>query len=127
MQLLTRIQSDDEGVRLVSISPFGQTLISATWQNGALTANFPPGVAEKFDPKLIPGLLELALAPAETVRTGLGGTLTLAESDMRRSITSPQGEQIVITWTGTLLPYDALRIEVPALGLVIDSHSISED
>lgn len=126
MQLLTRVQSDRDGVRLVTLSPLGQTLINAAWQQGKLSVELPPGLAGKVDPRLIPALLEVALAPCETVRAGLGGGLSLKDSEGRRSISSSRGEVILINWRGTALPYEALRIDVPGLGLSIDSHTIEQ-
>lgn len=127
MQLLTRIQSDREGVRLVAVSPLGQTILAASWQGGQLNATLPPGLNDKLEPALLPALLEIALAPAPTVRAGLGGALEIIDSAQRRDIVSARGTEIAISWQGAALPYDALRINVRRLGLVIESQSITEE
>jgi hypothetical protein len=127
IQLLTRIRSDGDSVQLVSISPLGQTLISASWRQGQLSADLPPGLNGRIDPALLPGLLELALAPADMVRPRLGGNLSLDEGEGHRKLLSGRGKEIEINWRGSALPYESLKIDIPPLGLVIDSQVIEED
>lgn len=127
MHLITRIRSGSDGVHFVGVSPLGQTIISASWHDGVLSAYMPPGLDGKLDPILLPALLELALAPADNVRHGLGGQLRLEERAGRRSISSSSGEEIEIFWEGSELPYQALRVRVLRLGLTIESMAFEEE
>ena len=124
LRMISRIASGESGLRFAGLSPLGQTLIQLSWENSTLRAELPPTLEGRLDPALFPALLQIATWPAERVREGLSEGLELLEEPGRRIIRSGPEEVLIISWEGNQLPYRRLRIEAPALGLIIDSRAL---
>lgn len=127
--MLARIESDPRGLRFAGMTPLGQTLMSVSWENGALRADLPPALAARFDPALLPALVQIAMWPAASVRAGLSPELELIEEEpnrrkLRRKSAGGEEDVLDISWEGTL-PYQRLRIVAP-MGVRIDVKAIDE-
>ena len=126
LTLLTRIESDANGLRFAGMTPLGQTLFFVSWENGALRADLPPALANRIDPALLPALLQMALWPAAAVRAGLSPDLELIEENHRRRLRRKDDvadkDILDISWEGDL-PYQHLRIVAP-IGFSIDAHAV---
>jgi len=134
MSFLTRIENDADGLRFAGLTPLGQTLLLISWENNVLRAEIPPSMAEKMSPALLPALVQIAMWPAEAVRSGLAPTLTLKEEPYRRRILAGNSgddektkqDVLTISWEGNL-PYTRLRITAPTIGLEIDARTLTEE
>ncbi len=127
--LLTRIESDGQGLRFAAMTPLGQTLFFVSWENAILHADMPPAMALRLDPATMPALVQIAMWPAATVRSGLSAELELIEENGRRRLRrkdADNGEDILdISWEGNL-PYRQLHIVSPA-GFRLDARAIDDD
>ncbi len=127
LHMITRIASGPAGLRVAGLSPLGQTLFQIEWSDSLLRAELAPAVKGRLDPTLLPALLQIATWPADDVRRGLCAGLELIESTDRRSIRSGQNDVLILSWTGARLPYEHMRIEIPAVGLRIDNRALGAE
>ena len=126
LRLIARIQSGKDGLRFAGVTPLGQTLLQISWENGTLRSELPPALADRLDAGLFPALLQLATWPAAQVREGLSDGLTLIEKDGQRIVSDGQKNILIVSWEGTSLPYQRLRIEAPAARLLIEARTLDE-
>lgn len=124
LRMITHIESSKSGVRFAGLSLLGQTLFLVSWENSSLRADVPPAVKGQIAPSLFPALLQIATWPAERIREGLSENLELLELPGRRILRSEQSEVLIFSWEGSQLPYQRMRIEVPAMNLIIDNRAL---
>lgn len=125
--LLTRIESDDKGLRFVGLSPFGQTLMSVSWENGVLRAQLPPALQGKLDPAALLALIQIAQWPEDQVRAGLGPQWEMTATSNRRrlQLTGQNNTMLDISWNG-LPPYERLSIVAPGANFRMDATRLDE-
>lgn len=126
LHLIARIQSGKDGLRFAGVTPLGQTMFQVSWENGTLRSELPPALADRLDVALFPALLQLATWPAAQAREGLSDGLTLIEKDGQRIVSDGPKNILIVSWEGTSLPYQRLRIEAPAARLLIEARTLDE-
>ncbi|HRE17921.1 MAG TPA: DUF3261 domain-containing protein [Rhodocyclaceae bacterium] len=127
LTLLTRVESDVKGLRFVGLTPFGQTIMSVSWENGRVHAELPPALQGKLDPAVLLALIQIAQWPAEQVRAGLGPHWNMTETPNRRQLQlATQDETMLdIRWEGSP-PYARLTISAPANGFQMEATRLDD-
>lgn len=116
--MIAELESDDDGMHFVALSPLGQTLFRVDDDNRSLS--FDNRIGRDFDPALFLALLQMALWPAESVRQGLASPLTLEEEEGHRRIVADGRVRVEVVYTGARLAHEHLRITVPDAQLTLD-------
>lgn len=122
--LIAEVEVDQSGMHLVALTPFGQTLLQANFDNRVASATKTPD--ERLNPTLLIALLQLSLWPAESVQKGLQLPLTLIDEPGRRLIADGEETLLSIEYTGNMPPYRRLRLTIPAADLEIDIETLPE-
>lgn len=127
--LISRIESDEKGLRMLGMTPFGQTIMSISWENGRLIGGFQEALAGKINPAALLALVQIALWPAAEVRNGLGSDWILIEEHQRRRLRLANGDNnpdmLDISWEG-ILPYSKLVISAPSLDFRMVAVQLNE-
>lgn len=124
LRMISRLEAGPEGLRFAGLSPLGQTLFLISWEKSALLAELPPALEGRLDPALFPALLQIATWPSERIQEGFSEGLELIDTPGHRVIRNAAGDILIVSWEGNQLPYARLRIEIPAVHLVIDSQTL---
>lgn len=127
MTLLSRVESDSKGLRLLGMTPFGQTVMSVSWENAVLRAELPAALEGKVDPAALLALIQIAYWPADQVRQGLGPQWSLLEEQQRRRLRLANSDEdmLDISWEGSL-PYTQLSITAPSVGFKMTARQLDE-
>jgi len=114
--LVSVLEVDGEGMRLVLLTPFGQRLATVSYDNRTLSADVAPGVDRRLDTRQLAAFAQLAWWPTEFLgeaQRGLGTKLVVdAERDERR-LEAADGDALTV-FRG---PDRRAVIEHPASGL----------
>jgi hypothetical protein len=124
VHMIARIRSDEGGLHFAGVTPLGQTLLQVSAGRQGLTSQLPPDMQGKVDGAMFAALVQLAAWPAEEVRRGLRGGLTLLELPGRRSILHGEETLLTIAWEGKEPPYEALRVDIPAVRVRVESRAL---
>jgi Protein of unknown function (DUF3261) len=124
VQLITRIRSDEDGLRFAGITPLGQTLVQVASGRDGVSTQLAPGLAEKVDGTMFLALVQLAVWPADEVRKGLRGKLTLDETPQARAVMQDGKPLVMISWEGSEPPFDKLTVEIPSAGVRVESRKL---
>lgn len=127
VHMITRIQSGEDGLRFAGITPLGQTLMQVIADKHGVKSQLPPGTAGKLDGALFVALVQLATWPADEVRQGLRGGLTLDEQTHSRTILENDKALLTVTWEGNQPPFDKLSVEIPGAQVKVDSRTLDKD
>ncbi|MCC7005165.1 MAG: DUF3261 domain-containing protein [Ottowia sp.] len=133
--LIADLNIDAQGVRLIGLTPFGQTLIHIQDDNRTITTLAPPVanspkntaayLAPRFDPTILIALIQLALWPEKALRIGLQAPLTLEESPELRRILNRDKPILIIRHSDDMnMPYQTLHISMPDIALEIDIQTL---
>lgn len=114
--LLMEMEVDAAAMRLVGLTPFGQTLLQVEYDNIAIRATLPDS---RLDPALIPALVQIALWPRETVQKGLTPELSIEDQTGFRRIHRGDKTVVEITYEGKHPPYQAMHLRLPEVGLAL--------
>jgi len=117
-QLLTAIEVDQDGLRLVALTPLGQVLLQLVDNNREIKVE--RALSDRLEAVQIVGLLQMALWPATSVSTGLQGGLVLEESSASRRIMSGAQAVLAITYDSGRVPSDNYQLRLPTGGLTLD-------
>jgi hypothetical protein len=123
-QMIVGIEVDADGMRLTGLTPFGQKLVQVSYDNRDVTSAMPPDA--RLNPALLVALLQLALWPTDTVRTGLSAPLTIVESYSQRRIFAGDEMVLTVSYFGTKTPYQRLRLIIPSVGIELDVETLSD-
>jgi len=113
--MIAQLEIDAVGMRFVGMTPLGQTLVRASFDNDEIRAD---GVALKsLDPVLLLALIQLASWDAGQVRAGLGGSAELEESEGQRSLVKDGKAVVRIGYTRGRPPSGDMSIGLPGMGV----------
>lgn len=122
--LIAQIESDTSGIRFAGLTPMGQTLLKASYDNLAVSATQLPD--KHMNLELVFALLQVALWPPEAVRAGLDASLTLDEERNERRVVH-RGEVVLrITYQGDQRPFSQMHLTIPAMDVVVDIETLPE-
>jgi len=119
--LIVELEADADGIRFAGLTPFGHKLLQIGYDNRAATATLLPD--SRLSPSLLIALLQLALWPADAVRTGLQTPLTLEESAGQRRIIFRDEATLTIDYQGDS-PHRRMHLTLPAAGIELDIENL---
>ncbi|MCB5188044.1 DUF3261 domain-containing protein [Methylobacillus caricis] len=123
--MIASIENDAAGLDFVGLTLFGQKIMHLRYDNQQASALLSPD--KRLDPALMLALLQLALWPADSVRTGLGTSMELEDSGTYRRISSGNKLLMDIRYADPATPYHQLDIAVPAASMTLSINSLPED
>ncbi|MGQ2964395.1 DUF3261 domain-containing protein [Methylophilus sp.] len=120
--LLTSTEVDAAGVRMVMLSPLGQTLANINMPNeGAIQVEQQ---GKHWDARWLLALLQVTRWPASQVREGLSRNAELHDSPMQREILLNGNVIIDVKFQFEDNPYQKLIVRFPALGMQMDIETL---
>lgn len=109
---LASIEADASSLRYAVLTPFGQTLLSGSYdnRNARLTG---PAADRGLDPALPIAFVQLALWPATTVRAGLSEGMTMEETPELRRLSHAGKTIFEIAYSGVRPYYRSITLRLP--------------
>ena len=124
-RLIAQLEVDATGMHLAGLTPMGQRLLEAHFDNKEATASSLAG--DRFDARALLSLVQLAVWPAESVRAGLGEDWQVEETPALRRLLR-EGELILeVARSGEPPRYQRLDIRLPGAGLSLTVQAIKDD
>lgn len=120
--MIVELEVDATGMRFVGLTPFGHSLLKASYDNRTATATQLADT--RLSPILLIALLQIALWPADALRAGLEAPLRLEESDGQRRILNRDDVTLAIDYVGTQPPYQRIKVELPGAGIQLDIETL---
>ena len=99
--LILQTESDDAGVRVVGMTPLGQTLLQLDFDNRQVTA---VSSIKAISPVMLMALVQIGGWPVERVRQGIDPALTIEESAAGRTVWRDGRAILSIRYTRGLPP-----------------------
>ena len=124
-RLIARLEVDHDGMRLAGLTPMGQRVLEARFDNQAATADSLAGSG--IDARALLSLVQLATWPVDTVRAGLRDGWTLEETSTRRRILHNDQVFMEIAGIGSPPHYANLTIFLPRIELMLTVTEIVEE
>ncbi len=121
--MVVELEVDAFGMRFAGLTPFGQTLVQASYDNREARAGVLPD--KRLEPVLFLAFLQLALWPADSVRAGLDATIVVQESMGQRRVLEGGNVVIEVSYTGGRPPSGDMRIVFPSAQLEIDVKTLN--
>ena len=122
--MIAQLEVDAAGMRFVGMTPLGQNLVRASFDNSEIWAD---GVAIKqLDPVLLFALIQLASWDAGQVRAGLGGSADLEEAEGRRSLVKNGKAVLQIGYTRGRPPSGDMNIGLPDIDVEFRIVTLNE-
>jgi hypothetical protein len=116
--MIVELEVDPQGMRFAGLTPFGQKMIQATYDNSTVAVHLWPD--SRLDPVLMLALLQLAWWPPESVRNGLDASLAFEQQPGLRRFLRDGNLVLEVGYTGEHFPPSAMHILVPAATLELD-------
>ena len=123
-RLIAQLEVDAAGMRLGGLTPMGQRVLEAQFDNRTATASSLAG--DRFDARALLSLVQLAAWPAESVRAGLGEDCILEETPALRRLLLDGKAIMDVARTGEPPNYQRLEISLPDAGMSVTVQAIKE-
>jgi hypothetical protein len=123
-RLISQLEVDADGMRLVGLTPMGQRILEARFDNRQATAESLAG--ERVDARALLVLIQLATWPADSVRAGLRWGWTLEDSATRRRVLRGEETVLMVERSGTPPSYRHLDIHLPRAELHLSVDRIED-
>jgi len=120
--LIVELEVDQDGMRFVGLTPFGQKMLQMSYDNRVVSAQVLPHA--RIDPVLMLAMLQLALWPVESVQAGLDEGLVMGEQGRQRELLMNGKRVMAVSYTGDRVPYEDMHIEFPSAGLELDIKTL---
>lgn len=124
-RLIAQLEVDAEGMRLAGLTPMGQRVLEASFDNREARAESLAG--DRVDARALLSLVQLATWPAESVRAGLGDDCILAETPAMRRLQRDGRTIMAVARTGEPPNYQRLEITLPDAGMTVTVEAIKEE
>jgi hypothetical protein len=121
--MIFEMESDATGLRFAGMTPLGNKVLQINYNNLETTALMLP--TQKLDPVLMVALVQLTLWPADSVRTGLKGSLKLEETKDTRRILNGDETLLSVRRFGDKPPYSRLQMTIPSVELELNIKTLS--
>lgn len=122
---LTDIESDGTALRMAVLTPMGQKLLELQY--------IPPlveqlaGPRSRLDPAQLVALVQMALWPADSVRSGLRGAATWQEQAGKRVLWVDGATLLEVAFEGALPYPDHLTLRWPKQHLELDIRTLRDE
>jgi hypothetical protein len=123
--LIVLIEVDSENMRFAGMTPFGQTLIEADYDNRVPRAEKMP--EDGFDPAALFSLLQIALWPLDAVRAGfIAAPVEVTDVHGVRRVFAGSEEVFRVRRVGDVPPFDEIEIHYPSLRAVLRIKTLDD-
>ena len=122
--MIVEIEVDKQAMHVVALTPFGQTLIQASYDNHEARAGRWPDA--RLKPAQFLALLQIALWPSEAVRAGLDPSLVLDEAAGQRRVLQNGELLLEVGYTGARPPAGDMRIVLPTMTMQYDITTLDQ-
>lgn len=120
--MIVEIEVDAAGMRFVGLTPFGHSLLIATYDNRTVKTTQLTDM--RLPSLLLVALLQIALWPADAVRDGLEAPLRLEEKAGQRRILNHDAVMLTIKYVGDLPPYRQINIDIQGADIQLDIETL---
>ncbi|HNB42579.1 MAG TPA: DUF3261 domain-containing protein [Burkholderiaceae bacterium] len=124
-RLIAQLEVDAAGMHLAGLTPMGQRILEAHFDNKTASASSLAG--DRLDARALLSLVQLATWPAESVRAGLGDDCILAETPALRHLLRDGRPIMDVVRTGEPPEYQRLEISLPEAGMTVTVQAIKEE
>ncbi len=124
-RLIGQLEVDAAGMRLAGLTPMGQRVLEAQFDNKEATASSLAG--DRFDARALLSLVQLAVWPAASVRAGLGHDWELEDTPALRRLLRDGNSVMEVERQGEPPQYQYLDIRLPDAGLSLTVRAIKEE
>jgi len=121
-RLIVQLEVDKAGMRLAGLTPMGQRVLEAQFDNKTASASSLAG--DRLDARALLSLVQLATWPAEAVRAGLGDDCILVETPAQRLLLRDGRPIMAVARTGEPPDYQRLEISLPEAGMTVTVQAI---
>lgn len=115
--LVTTVENDAERMSIVASTPMGQTLFTIQVHQGTVVIDKRIPLPQRFDPRLLPALIQLASWPLEEARKGLGPGATLEETGEVRELRRKGRTVLTLRREGPAPLFTKITLDIPAASL----------
>ncbi len=123
-RLIAQLEVDAAGMHLAGLTPMGQRVLEAHFDNRVATAGSLAG--DRFDARALLSLVQIAVWPADSVRAGLGEDWQLDDAPARRRLLRDGTSILEVDRVGEPPRYQLLNIHLPDAGLSLTVRAIDE-
>ena len=120
--MIVELEVDQVGMRFAGLTPFGQKLVQASFDNHQAKAELM--LDKRLEPTLLLTILQLALWPIESVRTGLDGSALLDETAGQRRILDGDNLILEVSYTGDRSPFGNMQIKFPSARMALEIKTL---
>jgi len=124
-RVIAQLEVDAEGMRLAGLTPMGQRVLEATFDNRTAWAESLAG--DRLDARALLALVQLATWPADVVRAGLGDGCILQETPVRRRLLREGRLILDVVRTGEPPIYRRIEISLPDVGMTVTVREIKDE
>lgn len=124
-RLIGQLEVDADGMRLACLTPMGQRLLEASFDNRQAFADSVAG--DRIDARALLSLVQLSSWPADAVRTGLAAEWDLEESPGLRQVLRAGRTYLEIRQAGKAPNFSRLKINLPDAEMTISVTAIEEE
>ncbi len=124
-RLIAQLEVDAEGMHLAGLTPMGQRVLEAHFDNREATASSLAG--DRIDARALLSLVQIAVWPAASVRAGLGEDWELLETPALRRLLRDGASILEVARIGEPPAYRQLDIHLPDAGLSLTVRAIKEE
>jgi hypothetical protein len=123
--MIVELEVDAAGMRFVGLTPFGHSLVRASYDNRTATAT--QSVDTRLSAILLIAMLQIALWPSDVLRAGLEAPLRLEEKDGQRRILMRDDVTLTINYIGTQPPYQRITLDIEGAAIQLDIETLPEN
>lgn len=116
-RLVTSVENTAERMSIVASTPMGQTLFTVQLQQGQVVVDKRIPLPDRFDPRLLPALIQLGSWPLEAVRKGLEPGTTLEETGDVRELRRKGRLVLTLRREGPAPKFKVVTLDIPAASI----------
>ena len=120
--MIVELDVDPQGMRFAGLTPFGQKMIQASYDNRDVAVQLWPD--SRLDPVLLLALLQLAWWPPESVRNGLDPSLVFDQQPGLRRLLLNGKLVLEVGYTDDQFLLGNMHIVLPAATLELDIKTL---
>ncbi|WP_263768842.1 DUF3261 domain-containing protein [Propionivibrio soli] len=113
--MIATVEVDASQMRFAALTPFGQKLVQASYDNRNVSAEQIPD--KRLDPALLLAVFQIALWPESAVRSGLSENLSLVEAERERRVAFADKTLVDVRYTVGRTTVGELDIALPQAGV----------
>lgn len=124
-RMIAQVEVDPGSMRLAGLTPMGQRIFDTRFDNRAATSDSIAG--DRFDPRVLLALVQLANWPLERVAQGFASEIRIEQTGFERRFLRGEEVFLEIARTGRAPHYSTIEIRIPMAELTVTIETIDED